>query len=919
MSNFLSLLPEGGWQRLACDTLWQSSLIGVAGLFAARFLARQSATRAWVLLLTISGCVIAPLATLAARQAGIGVLGTASARLPVSAPATTPSVETGAKQQDAGGGDELKIAVDLMPAPIVADKHGEIANQAESRGGVDAASSASADAQSAAVSLLVQHEPNSATLRLSEIDLFRPVGFVWLAASSVLVGRLLLSLIATRRLLHMAALCEDEWLQAAARQAAQRIGLKKAPTLLVSAKVATPTVLAFRSARLLIPSDSSEKLRNDNHIDWFAAFTHELAHVVRRDGWSRLWSELALIAMPLQPLVWLARRALRIASEEACDDFAVAAGTNPVDLADTLMAWINVSSGTRTVLAIGMSSSKARALRLLALRGKPNGKLNQIWRWTGIPIALILLGGLAVAQTPKRKGDQNSAATLPPTAASSTPTSPISPGLPADADSKDLRKASEEKIEKAIAEDPLIALYNQRMQEWKQVLDTTLSKEDLKSVKERIKSYEEKINDRKTELRTRIAQEAPGASERTPTNPATPSIVAQYIIEPPDVLEITPIRLIPKQPVRVQPGDKLHIDVEGAKFDEPIHGIFKVDSSGEVVLGPSYGSVKVSGLLRHEAQEVVKTHLEAVLLSPEVALTIDESRIETGITGKHLVGPDGTINFGIYGAVKVGGQTTEAARKSIEDKLAASFNNPIVSVEVAGYNSKVFYIVVNGSAGDSILKCPMTGNETFLDAMSQLGRWANMAGAKIWISRSDAGGKEQRIDVDWTSVTEGAAANPAILPGDRIIVQGPVWPKDGKSDSVEPTPSMKIPSADFDVNFGSPVLVKSVPEAGADNVDPNLPEIRVTFSRKMADQSWSWCHTSEESFPETTDKPHYLDDHRTCVLPVKLQPGKTYNIWLNWPEDNPDQYVPRNFKDIKGRSSVPYLLVFKTKAAAEAR
>ena len=39
MSNFLSILPEGGWQRLVCDVLWQSSLIGVAGLFVVRFCA----------------------------------------------------------------------------------------------------------------------------------------------------------------------------------------------------------------------------------------------------------------------------------------------------------------------------------------------------------------------------------------------------------------------------------------------------------------------------------------------------------------------------------------------------------------------------------------------------------------------------------------------------------------------------------------------------------------------------------------------------------------------------------------------------------------------------------------------------------------------------------------------------------------
>ena len=53
-------------------------------------------------------------------------------------------------------------------------------------------------------------------------------------------------------------------------------------------------------------------------------------------------------------------------------------------------------------------------------------------------------------------------------------------------------------------------------------------------------------------------------------------------------------------------------------------------------------------------------------------------------------------------------------------------------------------------------------------------------------------------------------------------------------------------------------------------------------------------------------KPKYLADKRTCVLPVKLEPGKTYAIWVNSEKFG-------NFKDTEGRPAVPYLLVFRTK------
>jgi hypothetical protein len=112
---------------------------------------------------------------------------------------------------------------------------------------------------------------------------------------------------------------------------------------------------------------------------------------------------------------------------------------------------------------------------------------------------------------------------------------------------------------------------------------------------------------------------------------------------------------------------------------------------------------------------------------------------------------------------------------------------------------------------------------------------------------------------------------------------------------------------DLTLKTAPPVVVKSVPEAGAAEVDPKLTEIKVTFSKEMRDGSWSWAMHSKESFPTMDGKPKYLEDKRTCVLPVKLEPGKTYAIWVN----SGDKFT--NFKDADGRPSVPFLLVFETK------
>jgi len=110
-----------------------------------------------------------------------------------------------------------------------------------------------------------------------------------------------------------------------------------------------------------------------------------------------------------------------------------------------------------------------------------------------------------------------------------------------------------------------------------------------------------------------------------------------------------------------------------------------------------------------------------------------------------------------------------------------------------------------------------------------------------------------------------------------------------------------------DVDSIAPVVVKTVPEAGTKDVAPGEMEIRVTFSKEMTDQSWSWSTAWKDSTPESVGKPHYEADHKTCVLKVKLEPNKTYGYWIN------SQHF-QGFRDMQNHPALPYLLVFQTKS-----
>lgn len=110
-----------------------------------------------------------------------------------------------------------------------------------------------------------------------------------------------------------------------------------------------------------------------------------------------------------------------------------------------------------------------------------------------------------------------------------------------------------------------------------------------------------------------------------------------------------------------------------------------------------------------------------------------------------------------------------------------------------------------------------------------------------------------------------------------------------------------------DIDNFAPVVVKTVPQAGSKDVPPGVREIKITFSKKMADQSWSWATAWKNSTPKSIGKPHYEADHETCVLKVKLEPGKTYGYWINSQRFH-------GFRDAQGHPALPYLLTFRTKS-----
>ncbi len=278
------------------------------------------------------------------------------------------------------------------------------------------------------------------------------------------------------------------------------------------------------------------------------------------------------------------------------------------------------------------------------------------------------------------------------------------------------------------------------------------------------------------------------AAEGAPPGPAVPPVaplpvefckvsLPPYMIEPPDILLIDTVRMIPRPPYRIEPLDVLLLQVSETLPGQPIGGTYTVSPEGTINLGYAYASVRVAGLSLEEAQAVIRNHLSRVLTNPKVSVALSQSRIIQQVRGEHLVRPDGTINLGTYGSLYVAGMTLMQAKAAIEGYMSQFVLNPEISLDVAAYNSKVYYVITDGAGyGEQVLRFPATGNETVLDAISNIGGLPIVASRKyIWVARPTPRnfGCYHILPVDWEAITQGGATdtNYQIFPGDRIYVR----------------------------------------------------------------------------------------------------------------------------------------------------
>lgn len=181
-------------------------------------------------------------------------------------------------------------------------------------------------------------------------------------------------------------------------------------------------------------------------------------------------------------------------------------------------------------------------------------------------------------------------------------------------------------------------------------------------------------------------------------------------------------------------------------------------------------------LLLGPANEARMSMLSQYVIEPPDILVIESSSEFSdafpSISGKHLVGPDGNINLGAFGPVYVAGCNLNQAQCAIEEAVNKHVKSSNVTVDVYAYNSKSYYVITKGNGIDNVVEAPITGNETVLDAIAQVGGIPQ--GGRMWISRPAVNGVggEKILPVDWTEISEGASTltNYQLMPRDRLFI-----------------------------------------------------------------------------------------------------------------------------------------------------
>lgn len=341
--------------------IWQSTAFVVAGLLASYILRRNPARAHQALLTAVAAALLAPAFSQLARHYGFGLLTDRPTGVAAPAADTYPT------------DDDLTI-----PQQIFNNCYRTVA---------------------AADDYPLDHEftaSGSTSVRPSRFA-WRPfLAWAWIAVSAVLLFRLIVTFALGLRLLRRSTALGSPRILQAARTAGEKLALNSRIDLRSSADIHSPVIWCWTGRPvLLVPAEAR---RQNGSTDWVGLFCHELAHFKRLDHFTGLVANIIVSLFPWHPLLWWAKQRLAELSEQACDDWVLAAGQSGPEYAESLLGFWPVSQPALLPGLRGPKGDLKMRIHRIVKDTCSNPRIGPRWTLLVWIIGVCLAIGMAFAQ-----------------------------------------------------------------------------------------------------------------------------------------------------------------------------------------------------------------------------------------------------------------------------------------------------------------------------------------------------------------------------------------------------------------------------------------------------------------------------------------------------------------------------------------
>lgn len=369
-----------GLSAFLFDCLWQTTIILLLGMWAARWLRQAPAGAYHVLILSVGACLAAPVTSWGSRQLKLGLFPT---------PLPEAAVAAGAERA-------FSVPPDVGQRTSTPDSHAE-------RRAISAPFPAAVGATGP--QLVQAVAPVNANPR--KVGWTTLLLAAWSLLSLLALSRLLRVLRAGSQVVERSRPMTDASIELGLARAAGALNVAEIPVLRLSDEIKSPMIWCWsRQPVILLPSD----LAISNHsLHWEGLFCHELAHWKRKDHWASLLVELAVCAFPWQPLLWCVRSRLIQLREWICDDWVAYSGQGKAAFADTLLQLVPSEQPAATFPAAGRRKwLKERIARILS-SAPPVPVLGRTWRFSALGLTASLIFAVSLMHEQPILGDAGEA------------------------------------------------------------------------------------------------------------------------------------------------------------------------------------------------------------------------------------------------------------------------------------------------------------------------------------------------------------------------------------------------------------------------------------------------------------------------------------------------------------------------------